>query len=82
MDLCEPTPNMMAAFCAKIADEGADMTGASQDLRHFYLIDVESETYVVGQIFRRADQVRPELAALHVGETFWSDARWAWERAA
>lgn len=24
MDLCEPTPNMMAAFCAKIAEQGMD----------------------------------------------------------
>jgi hypothetical protein len=48
----------------------------------FYLIDAQSETYVVGVMARRPDQLRPELAALEVGKTFWTDERWGWERAA
>ena len=54
----------MSAGGLSSAEKGIDMK--------FYLIDAESENYFVGQIERDPDQVKPEIAELPIGGTWWN----------
>ena len=38
----------------------------------FYLIDDQSESYFVGQIERKPEEVEPHLRELAIGETWWN----------
>lgn len=48
--------------------------------KKFYLIDADSENYFVGRIKRTDEQIKEPLRDLEVGQTYWADSRFGWER--
>ncbi len=48
--------------------------------RSFYLVDTVSENYFVGRVTRTVEQLKDEMVALDVGETYWTSDTRGFER--